>query len=185
MKLPRDLGELNLDDVRRCWLAPRELCALTGLVGRDAEQDRIIHKYLNNLTTRGYLPHDKSGPMRTHRRLHSLVSAVMFRTFFEITKSHRPYNYAAPIAEQVKLLLEEAVTQLPHSDDMWDRLDGWRVVYWQRANSDRPPVARPWRSPTIPDDGPLDVGVFAAGYLLCRVIEEYVSWLEAEGRQQR
>jgi hypothetical protein len=125
-----------------------------------------------------YIPFKKSGTARTSRRLYSLISAIQVRVMWEITRSGRTYDFAAPVANEVGRVAREMIDQPTELNEI-DEFN-WLVVY----RADR--IARVSKDQI---EGQLiigshDIGIVRAGSIIVGALQRYPDFWKKDRRSR-
>lgn len=186
MRLARYVPKLTLSELNRKHIPPAELCDLA-MVGLGGERSaREARKFLSNISDRGFIPFEKSGPSKTAAKLYSLKAAIFLRCMDDLTggENKRTYDYAAPIADAVANLADDLVQQFKSVADLDAEGFPWFVAYGSWTGNANPRlVHRNDFSPETIVQG-ADNGVYAASELIWIIFRRYPDYWDRE-RVQR
>ncbi len=139
-------------------------------------------RFLNNVSDGGFVPFEKSGTARTSPRLYSAISAVELRTMWEITRSGRTYEFAAPIAKEVGRIARQVIDRSRDLDAV-DEGD-WLIIYRTSLKGQSERIFRIKQTNIAADlsIGGHDIGVLQAGAIVVNVLRHYSGYWEKDRR---
>jgi len=179
MNIDSHLPELTVAQAEHCFMLPADVLKLA--VGGDADR-KESRQFLNNISDRQFVPFWKSGTAKTSPRLYSAIGAVMLRAMWEITRSGRTYEFAAPIAQKTGLVAREMIDQSRDIDAV-DEGD-WLVVYRTSSKGQPERISRIKQAEIAAElsIGGHDIGVLRAGAFVVNVLRHYSGYWEKDRR---
>jgi hypothetical protein len=179
MRIAPELPELTVAEAERCIMTPSDVWDLA--VRSDLGMSEGP-RFLNNVSDGGFIPFEKSGGARTSRRLYSVVSAVQLRAMWEITRSGRTYEFAAPIAQEVGRTARDMIARSTNLDAIKE-VDSL-IVYRASLAGHPDRIAEITQGQIAPQltMGSYDIGLVRAGSIIVGVLRRYPEYWEKDRR---
>lgn len=170
MRIAPEFPDLTVKEAERCFMTPRQAWELA--VRGDLALDDGP-RFLNNVSDGGFVPFEKSGTARTNRRLYSAVSAVQLRAMWEITRSGRTYEFAAPIAKEVARAAKDIIARSRDLNAVKE--SDWLIIYRASLAGHPDRIARVTHDQfaTHLNVGSYDMGLIRAGSIIVNVLRRY------------
>lgn len=115
---------LDKTEATRCWLTPLEALDICRL-----HRDGKARTLLANLSSKGIIPCEKADEAKkTSPRLYSFTSCLMFRAYFEFSRTNKDFEAAELVAQKMKEYLDTCLERFP---EVWDMLgeDQDAIIY--------------------------------------------------------